>query len=140
MNISLAARLALLSGMLLASSGATADNQIVSTELLDDNKTILGQPLGYRTDGPLEIHSSLIVLEPGAEIAEHLHPVPTYGYVIEGELTVFYPEGVKRIYKQGEALLEAVNVWHHGLNSGNVPARVLVVHMGVRDVPNTVDR
>lgn len=140
MDICLAARYAILSGLLLASSGAAADSPVVSTTLLQDDKTILGQQLGYRGDGPLEISSSLVVLEPGAEIAEHLHPVPTYGYVIEGELTVFYPEGEKRVYKQGEALLEAVNIWHHGYNSGDVPVRILVVHMGVRGVPNTIAR
>lgn len=105
--------------------------------LLKDGKTILGQTLTYPTDGPAQIQSVIVTMQPGEETGLHTHPYPTFGYMLEGELTVSYPGGVKKTYKQGDAVMEAVNTLHNGKNTGTVPVRILVVFMGVGGQANT---
>jgi quercetin dioxygenase-like cupin family protein len=117
-----------------------ADGPVIVKPLLKTDMTVLGQKLGYRTDGPLEITASLVEVAPGASLVEHLHPVPTFGFVLEGELTVHYEDHGSRTYKSGEALMEAVNLWHRGENKGDVPVRILVVYMGIAGVSNSIPR
>ena len=106
--------------------------------LLKDSRTILGQPLAYPTEGQAQIQSVIVTMLPGEETGAHTHPYPTYGYILEGELTVTYPGGVEKIYRKGEAVMEAVNTLHNGRNSGSVPVRILVVFMGVEGESNTL--
>jgi Cupin domain len=56
-----------------------------------------------------------------------MHPVPTYGYVVEGTLTVEMDDGSPREYAAGSGFLESVNTWHNGKNLGQAPVKVLVV-------------
>lgn len=99
--------------------------------LLDSSKTILGQPLVYPSDGTARLQSVIVTMQPGEQTGPHKHPFPTYGYILEGELTVEYDNGETRVYKEGDALLEAVDILHNGKNNGTVPMRILVVFMGV---------
>ncbi|MCP4315816.1 MAG: cupin domain-containing protein [Hyphomicrobiales bacterium] len=115
---------------------ASKDYQRV-VPLLNSGKTVLDQPLSYPTDGSAKIQSVIVTMLPGEETGPHTHPYPTYGYILEGELTVSYPQGVQKVYKKGEAVLEAVNTVHDGKNTGNVPVRILVVFMGLEGQPNT---
>jgi quercetin dioxygenase-like cupin family protein len=97
--------------------------------LLDTGTTIIDQPIIYPDDGPARITSSIVTLLPGEETGWHEHGVPTYGYMIEGELTVDYGDEGKRVYRHGDALMEAVDHPHNGVNTGDGPMRVLVVFM-----------
>ena len=60
--------------------------------------------------------------------------------VLEGEITVTYqdPAGTVRTYRAGEALVEAHEVPHAGVNTGAVPVRILVVFAGAEGVETTV--
>ena len=99
--------------------------------LLDASKTVLGQPLVYPTDGTAKVQSVIVTMQPGEQTGPHKHPHPTYGYMLEGELTVEYANGETRTYRKGDALLEAIDIYHNGKNTGAGPARILVVFMGV---------
>ena len=48
--------------------------------------------------------------------------------VLEGE----------RVYRQGDALTEAMNQAHNGRNTGQNPARILAVFMGMEGAKETV--
>lgn len=124
-------------GLMLAHGPAGAKEYPPVAPLLKDSKTILGQPLTYPTDGQAQIQSVIVTMHPGEESGLHTHPHPTFGYILEGELTVSYPAGVKKTYKQGQAIMEAVDTPHNGKNTGTVPARILVVFMGVEGEANT---
>lgn len=128
---------AVLALMLAAGNAAALDYKRV-LPLLDSDKTVLGQPLSYPADGSARIQSVIVTMLPGEETGPHTHPYPTYGYILEGELTVSYPQGVRKVYKKGEAVLEAVNTIHDGKNTGTVPLRILVVFMGLEGQPNTI--
>ena len=57
--------------------------------------------------------------------------------MLEGEATVDYDGHGSRVYKAGDALIEAVNVAHNGRNSGSGPMRILAVFMGADGITTT---
>ena len=115
--------------LLLGASGAPRkDYQNVET-LLETGKTVMGETIVY-PPAPARVSSLVVTMAPGEETGRHKHPVPTYGYILEGEITVLYEGRGPRTYTEGEAFMEAEDVWHNGRNSGAGPARVLVVFMG----------
>ena len=110
----------------------------VVTPLLESSETILHQPIAYPT-GTAKIAASIVTIPPGAETGWHIHPVPLFGYVLEGELAVDYggDEGF-HIYRQGDSLLEAIDWPHNGMNRTHAPVRILVVTMGAEGAPNAI--
>src|SRR5690606_20523967 len=99
-------------------------------------QTVLEQPIRY-PEGQAKITSVLLTLEPGQETGMHIHRVPVFGYMVEGELTVDYGEKGVRVYKAGEAVMEAVDWPHNGVNKTNAPVKILAVFMGAEGVSNT---
>ncbi|MDA4845517.1 cupin domain-containing protein [Hoeflea poritis] len=128
---------AILVGLASASHGHDARDYQRVEPLLDTKTTVLDQPLAYPQHGDAKIQSAIVTLLPGEETGTHSHPYPTYGYILSGELTVAYPGGIEKVYRQGEAVMDAVNEPHNGRNDGSVPVRVLVVFMGVDGEANT---
>ena len=52
-----------------------------------------------------------------------------FGYVIEGEITVDYGDKGIKTFLEGDSFVEAINYTHNGKNTGNEPAKMLVVIM-----------
>jgi quercetin dioxygenase-like cupin family protein len=77
-------------------------------------------------------------MQPGDQRGWHKHDVPLLGYVLDGELTIDLGPLGMRVFKKGEAFLEAVGTAHNGKNLGSREVRVLAVFMGEEGVPNTV--
>ena len=63
--------------------------------------------------------------------------VPLFGWMLEGELTVAYEGAGERVYRPGDALMEALGTLHNGRNDGPGDLRILAVFMGAEGVPNT---
>ena len=103
--------------------GATAE------PVLQTSTDVVGRPIDY-PDGTASVTATIVRLEPGVSTGWHLHQVPLFAQVLEGELTVDY--GIKglRIYRAGESFMEAVDWPHNGTNTGTVPVRILAVYMG----------
>ena len=100
--------------------------------------TASGQKLQYpQTDKP-EIESVLIEIAPGGESGRHMHPVPTYVYVLEGTLTVEMDKESPREYAAGSGFLESLNTWHNGKNLGQAPVKVLVVFVSEEGKKNFI--
>ncbi len=105
--------------------------------LLKSGQTRDKQPIAYpKTDKP-EIVSVIGIIEPGGRTPLHEHPVPTYVYVLEGEVELQSQGGQPHRYKAGEAYIEALNHPHQLFNKGNVLAKVLVVFVGEENMPTT---
>ncbi|MDP1709049.1 MAG: cupin domain-containing protein [Gammaproteobacteria bacterium] len=100
----------------------------VST-LLKTESSWDGKPISY-PDGKAEITGMLVELAPGAETGWHLHPVPSFGVILEGELEVHLKTGEVKRLKQGEALAEVVNTLHNGRSVGTVPVKIVVFYAG----------
>ena len=104
----------------------------------DQSTTVLGEQIVYPTSGKAVLTSSIIVMKPGETTIAHRHGVPLFAYVLEGEITVDYGSFGKKTYKQGESLIEAMNVSHYGTNSGQNMLRLLVLYIGAEGTNNVV--
>ena len=116
----------------------TAQQALKVSPVVKATATASGQKLQYpQTDKP-EIESVLIEIAPGGESGRHMHPVPTYVYVVEGTLTVEMDHGSPRDYAAGSGFLESVNSWHNGKNLGQAPVKVLVVFVSEEGKKNFI--
>lgn len=104
--------------------------------LLETSETILGQPFSYPV-GKAKVTAAILTMQPGATTGWHKHPVPVFGYVLDGEITVDYGPHGKRVYRKGDSLMEAINTAHDGRNTGEGIAHVLGVFLGAEEVANT---
>jgi len=122
----------------LVAPGAWADApKVTVTPLLDTTKTVIGQPLVLPTKNP-ELKVSLFEIAPGARLPRHKHPWSRYAYVLQGELTVTFDGGLAKHYKAGDFIVEAVNAWHFGQNTGKETVRLLVIDQVEAGQSNTV--
>lgn len=107
-------------------------------QLLSSGKTVVGEDLRYPTTGAPRITVAIVTVGPGASASFHRHPVPLVAYVLEGELSVDYgAQGVKT-YRRGDALIEAMNVSHRGMNHGPDVVKLLAVYIGAEGSDDTV--
>jgi len=88
-----------------------------------------GKPIEYPA-GKAEITGMVIEIAPGGETGWHLHPVPSFGMVLEGELEVQLKNGAVKNLKSGDALAEVINTLHNGRNVGSVPVKLVVFYAG----------
>lgn len=88
-----------------------------------------GNPIAY-AQGKAEVSGLIVEIAPGGETGWHLHPVPSFGMVLEGELEVQLKNGEVKRAKAGEAFAEVVNTLHNGRNVGTVPVKLIVFYAG----------
>ena len=105
--------------------------------LLRTGTTVVGEPVVYPTGTPAQVTAAVVSLAPGEETGWHTHGMPVVGYMIEGELTVDYGEKGQRVYRAGDALMEAIAVAHNGRNTGSGPVRILAVFIGAEGLTPT---
>ena len=106
-----------------------ASDDISSQTILETGKTVIDQDIQYPSGSPL-ITSKIITIPIGAETGSHIHEYPMFGYMIEGEITVDYGDQGTKTFLEGDSLIEAINYTHNGKNTGNEPAKILVVVIG----------
>jgi quercetin dioxygenase-like cupin family protein len=104
--------------------------------VLSASETILGQPFAYPQAGA-EVTAVIVTLPPGAATGWHRHPVPLFGSMLAGELTVAYEGAGTRTYRPGDALMEAIGTPHDGRNDGAADVRILAVFIGAEGIPNS---
>ena len=133
-NLFLFVLLALNSVSLLA---LDASETIKATPVLKTQDTWYGQEIVY-PEGKAEMTGVVVEMAPGAETGWHMHPVPSVGYVMEGELEVHFKNGDIKQLSAGESAAEAVNVYHNGRNIGDEPVKLLIFYVGTTDQTLTV--
>ena len=112
--------------------------QIVVTPILRTTATASGQPIAYpKTDSP-QVTAVLVEIPSGAETGWHVHPYPCYAYILSGNLTVKVKGKKSHELHAGEALVEAVNTLHNGMNKGIEPVRLVMFVTGETDKPFTI--
>lgn len=89
-----------------------------------------GKPIVY-PEGKPEITGMVVEIAPGGETGWHLHPVASFGIVLEGDLEVHLKTGEVRRLKAGDALAEVTNTLHNGRNVGQGPVKLVVFYAGV---------
>jgi len=143
MKLSKTRTLLLVIGLALAVTARADDkpdynNDVTVTKLLRTSTNSIGQPIVYPHDGTAEVSILTVEIPPGKQTGWHKHPVPIFGYVLSGVLTVNFANGEKKIFHPGDALAEAVNTLHNGINEGKEPVKLLIFVAGEKNVPFTL--
>jgi quercetin dioxygenase-like cupin family protein len=130
--------LLVLAAILPAGRAAAQQSGYPAVPLLSTDVTTIGETLRYATSGPARVTASIVTIAPGSRTIVHKHGVPMFAYILGGELTVDYGDRGKHTYRQGQALMEAMDVAHYGVNTGAEPVRILVVYMGADGAENVI--
>jgi quercetin dioxygenase-like cupin family protein len=117
-----------------ASPPPASSYQNLLTPLLQSGRTVIGDPIAYPSGTP-KVTAAIVIVAPGKETGWHIHQVPLFAEILEGELTVDYGSKGVKTYKAGDTMLEAMNWPHNGTNKGAVPVKLLAVYMGAEGVP-----
>ena len=122
----------------LMATTAAAQVKFSATPILQSSTTVGGTPIAYPDTDSAEVTAVRLEIGPGGETGRHMHPYPTLVYVLEGAIEVATEGGVVQRYKAGDAFLMVVNTWTNAKNKGELPAKILVVYVGVHGKPNLV--
>ena len=122
----------------LLATPAAAQIKFSATPILQSGATVAGASLAYPQTDSAELTAMRLDIGPGGETGRHMHPYPTLVYVLEGAIEVEMDGGMAQSYSAGDSFLMVVNTWTNAKNNGTVPAKVLVVFVGVRGKPNLV--
>jgi len=106
-----------------------ASSAVKVTTVLKETTSWDGKPIQYPT-GKAEVTGMIIEIAPGGETGWHLHPVPSFGMIMQGELEVHLKDGSVRRLKTGEALAEVTNTLHNGRAVSEVPVKIIVFYTG----------
>lgn len=124
--------------VLLTTPALAQDGSYPLTPLLSATTTVVREPIRYPAGSPAEVNAAIVTLAPGGKTIVHKHGVPMFAYILQGELTVDYGAHGKRVYRQGDALMEAMAAPHSGTNTGSEPVRILAVYMGAQGASDTI--
>ncbi len=112
------------------------DTGVQTDKVLVTSQSVVGEVIRYPHSGlhpkgkRAEITAQVITLQPGAATPWHSHPMPTFGYIISGEIEVDYGAQGQKTFRAGDALMEAMAHVHRGRNVSDNPVRVLAVSIG----------
>ncbi|WP_313950872.1 cupin domain-containing protein [Accumulibacter sp.] len=99
-----------------------------------------GTPLPAYPKGRPEVTILRITIPVGTVLPMHEHLVINAGVLLSGELTVTSEDNEKLVLKAGDPIVELVNKWHFGKNTGSTPAEILVFYAGSQDTPITIEK
>lgn len=114
-----------------------ASSAVSVTPVLKTQTSWDGKPIVYPA-GQAEVTGLIIEIAPGGETGWHLHPVPSFAVVLEGELQVQLKNGEVKRLKAGDALAEVVNTAHNGRNVGSTAVKLVVFYAGAAGQTLTV--
>jgi quercetin dioxygenase-like cupin family protein len=81
-----------------------------------------------------------IKVAPGAILPLHKHPIINAGYMLVGELTITTDEGKTLHLKEGEPIIEVVDKWHSGRNTGGKIAEIIVFYAGTKGMSLSIKK
>lgn len=117
----------------LATSAAfSAEAPITSTTLLTTTTSWNGTPLPAYPEGQPQVTVARVKIAPGASLPVHMHhSTIAAGVLLQGELKVMTDDGEILDLKAGDAVIETIDTWHTGQNTGTVPTELIVFYAGV---------
>lgn len=113
-----------------------AGSSVMADTLLETTTDWSGGELSY-PEGEARITAVILRIEEGDMPPFHCHPVPTMGYVLQGEVEVETAAGKRKVIRQGESVVEVMRTVHRGRSLGGT-VEILVFYAGATDTPNTV--
>lgn len=113
---------------------------VIVTPLASTGATAAGQPIVLPAKDARVI-ASIFEIAPGATLPVHKHPFPRYAYVLAGQLRVTNVEtGASTEYATGDFIVEMVDLWHQGSNTGSETVKLLVIDQVEGDSQHTILR
>ena len=114
--------------------------QVTTSRLFSATTTAAGQPIALPKDN-VEVVVWMYEIPVGARLPVHKHPFARYAYVMAGSLRVADAENTRSWdYKAGDFIVEMIDAWHYGINTGSEPVRLLVIDQVEAGKTNTVVR
>jgi quercetin dioxygenase-like cupin family protein len=95
-----------------------------------------GTPLTYAPGSP-EVTAVTVEIAPGKETGWHTHHVPSFGYLLEGDLEVHLKDGRVKRLRAGDPIVEVVGTLHNGVNRSAATAKIVVFYAGAAGTPLT---
>src|SRR6516165_3554496 len=94
---------------------------------------------------PIFVTGSTVELAPGGQTGRQEFRVPTFIYVIEGQLTTDYqdgPIGIKGVqyHAAGQSFMDNGGWWHNHANRSDKPVKYLMLHLGYPGRPDPVQK
>ena len=124
----------------LADRDLAYQESVKVTPLLKTTRDAGGKPIVYPGGKDAEVTGIMVEIPAGGETGWHIHTVPCFAYVLEGEVHVEMENGRTNVFKAGEAIAEAVALRHNGRNRGSVPAKIVFFAAGTHGQPFTVKK
>jgi quercetin dioxygenase-like cupin family protein len=123
--------------VLLATSAAfSADAPITSSTLLTTTRSWNKAMLPAWPEGQPQITVARVQIAPGASLPEHMHHnTIAAGVLLQGQLKVVTEDGATIELVAGDAVIETIDTWHTGKNTGSVPTELIVFYAGVEGQP-----
>ena len=120
------------SGILLTASAQHADHSVTATP----PKVIYSKLLNTPSLKDQEFRMVIVTFAPGETSSGHRHPIPTFGYVLEGELESTF-DGKVYHYKTGDTFYEEPGRLHTSTKnlSKDKPAKLLAMFIGDKGTP-----
>ncbi len=118
-----------------------AQEETVKVEVLSKTSTSWdGTVIEAYPTGKPEITISKITMPIGFELPVHKHTTPLGGMILEGELTVTKENGESKVFKAGDPIVEVMNTWHAGKNTGDVPTVLIAFYIGEVGTPISINQ
>lgn len=121
----------------LSAQAIESSSAVKVTPLLKTTSSWDGRALVYPT-GQAEVTGIMMEIAPGGETGWHLHPVPSFGWMLQGSLDVSLKDGQIKHLHAGDALAEVVDTLHNGRNVGDEPVKIIVFYAGAVGAAVTV--
>ena len=112
-------------------------NNIKVTKLIETDTSWEKTKIIY-PKGDAKITALVVEMQPQAKIQMHYHEVPSFGYILEGKITVQSESGDIQTFSKGDVVIEMINKKHSGVNPGDKVTKFIVFYMGTEDLKNTI--
>jgi quercetin dioxygenase-like cupin family protein len=121
----------------LPSIAIKKDNNIKVTKLIETDTSWEKTKIIY-PNGDTKITALLVEMQPKATMKMHHHEVPSFGYILEGKITVQSESGDIKTFSKGDVVIEMVNKKHSGMNPEDNVTKFIVFYMGTEALKNTI--
>ena len=112
-------------------------NNIKVTKLIETDTSWEKTKIIY-PKGDAKITALIVEMQPHAKMQMHYHEVPSFGYILEGKITVQSESGDIQTFSKGDVVIEMINKKHSGVNPGDTVTKFIVFYMGTENLKNTI--
>lgn len=110
---------------------------VTRKEVLATSTNMVDAPIAFPAKAG-KVTAEMVTFEAEGHTALHQHPVPSFVYVLEGELEVRVKGKEPKRYTPGQAFVEAQDTDMQAFNVSTGPTKILVVYSGTEGGPNSV--